>query len=272
MHEEKANTQENLAEDKERANKARVKKERNKLLPAVIILAVLTVAGCGFGIWGVVNGLAQGREIDNLKTEVADKNEEIADLKGVEVEEVVNENNEQVVIEDRRSVNLPMTKGKQILPAGEKASDWWLVEDHSMEGWMGLGLRQSANGDEASAIEIEYNPAKMGQFFGLNLAGGEEIQTLKVGKIDADKVVDVKIALFGQGVCGRESLLYLMEDGTIEYTNIEEALKSGRANSEGAIPGVENVVRFYTIELGGSSVFAQRADGDFYDLDDYLPE
>ncbi len=248
-------------------------KERNKLLPAVIVLAILAVAGCGFGVWGVINGAMQGKEVDELKAEISSKNEELADLKGITVEEVVNENNEEIVAHEKKSANIPLIKGKEILPAtgGFEAESWSVVGDGAMSG-ISLHLRQSLKNGEENKINIQYNPVEMNRIYGLNLTGGEKIQTLEVGNIDVNKVVDVKIGLFGQAVSDRETLLYLMEDGTIEYNNIKEGLQNGKFDSEGALPGVEDVVRLYVVDLNGRTIYAQRADGDYYDLNDYLPE
>ncbi len=87
------------------------------------------------------------------------------------------------------------------------------------------------------------------------------------------EIVDVAVGEFGQAA-GQEALLYLMEDGTVEYTPL---LKSLQENSEqlrsfGAIPEVTGVIKFlygsesYSDGSSGRTTYAQKNDGKFYNL------
>lgn len=206
------------------ASEKRGKKPCNKLLPVVIILAILAVAGAGFGVWGVVNEAIQRKQIEELETEIAGKNEEIAALRGVTVEEVENEETKGEQTTLARSTNVPFARGKQIIPEGGFKSARWSVTDETLSGLSVDFIQDSdqvdadyeqATGekDPKDEIRITYTPAKVNEDFGLNLAGGDRARELKVENIDVDKVVDVKIGLFGQAPNDKTVLLYLMEDG-----------------------------------------------------------
>lgn len=91
------------------------------------------------------------------------------------------------------------------------------------------------------------------------------------------KIVDVFIGEFGQAA-GEETILYLMEDGTVEYTPIVKAKKSNNFASFGILNGVDNIVKFYSTSAsvpngsGYITVIAQKADGTFYDLSTIIKE
>lgn len=86
---------------------------------------------------------------------------------------------------------------------------------------------------------------------------------------------------WGQG-WGQETIFYLMEDGTVEYTPVTTKVVEGLAGSVesfslksyGAIPGVEGVVilamgdEFPTNSEygGGMAILGIKSTGDFYDL------
>ena len=96
------------------------------------------------------------------------------------------------------------------------------------------------------------------------------------------KVIQVLFGEFGQGA-GAETILFLMEDGSVEYIPFyKEISKSNwntlsdaeKMNSYGAIKGVTNVVMLYNMTVdsdlsGYNSVGATRKDGTFYNLYDF---
>ncbi len=86
------------------------------------------------------------------------------------------------------------------------------------------------------------------------------------------KVIEVLFTGFGQAT-GSETILFLMEDGTVEYIPYRKAL-TGEMKSYGAIPNVTDVVKLFvgaSETIGGSvNIIAQRADGTFYLLDSNL--
>lgn len=91
-------------------------------------------------------------------------------------------------------------------------------------------------------------------------------------------VIDVFTGSFGQAV-GGEVVFFLLEDGTVEFMPLHDALYNDRYESYGKVEGVENVVRFTTVGVnyqdyigGHVTTIAIRADGAFYDLADVSNE
>ena len=89
------------------------------------------------------------------------------------------------------------------------------------------------------------------------------------------KVVNCYFGLTGQSVFG-SIMLFLMEDGTVEYIPVIEALQKNTFKSYGKIPNVENVIRFvnggfgYKNGGGALTVFAINKKGEAYDLTEQL--
>ena len=94
------------------------------------------------------------------------------------------------------------------------------------------------------------------------------------------KVVECEEGLFGQQLSGT-CLLFLMEDGTIEYATLEHLLKE--TTTQGKIQGIKNIVKIQSVNvvdldengegMGGSlSVVAIDKDNYYYDLSNYIEE
>lgn len=85
-------------------------------------------------------------------------------------------------------------------------------------------------------------------------------------------VTDIQILSSGQA---EDSfyILFLMEDGTLEYIPVDKAKTSG-IKSYGAVKGVSNVIRVTQSSLhavgGGYVILAQTADGTLYDLSNLM--
>lgn len=93
------------------------------------------------------------------------------------------------------------------------------------------------------------------------------------------KVVDVIYTGYGLDI-SYDTLLYLMEDGTVEYTPILYAASKNDVRSYGQAGNLTNIVKFYTnIEASSKSgvggyltTFAQSSDGTIYDIMSMLAE
>lgn len=100
------------------------------------------------------------------------------------------------------------------------------------------------------------------------------------------KIRKVYVGSWGQAI-GKETIIYLMEDGTVEYTPItykvvQEAIKSPDTytlKSYGKINDVKDIVVIangngHNTQSAGSwhSLFAVKADGTFYDISKILEE
>lgn len=89
----------------------------------------------------------------------------------------------------------------------------------------------------------------------------------------AQEVSDFMIGGFGQSAVN-DTMLFLMQDGTIEYIPIRKAYSSNapeNVKSYGAISGIGAVIKLYQVSAGSYvTVLAQKADGSFYDLNESL--
>ena len=91
------------------------------------------------------------------------------------------------------------------------------------------------------------------------------------------EIAEVLIGSFGQDNY-HSAIIYLMSDGTVEYTPIRKAKESNDFKSYGKVNGVEDIVRIKTVFIepknsptgGGVSIIAQKADGTFYNLSEMI--
>lgn len=86
----------------------------------------------------------------------------------------------------------------------------------------------------------------------------------------SQNIADVIIVGAGQTV-GMERILFLMEDGSVEYVPVAEAVKNNDFRSYGKVEGLKNIVKFYKGGFsskegigGGAMSYAQDADGKIY--------
>lgn len=124
-------------------------------------------------------------------------------------------------------------------------------------------------------VNLNYNRKILSNQYGLNwdiTEADEEIYENK--KIVFEKEIkDICFGLIGQDTA--DYILFLMNDGTVEYIPIHQALLANGIDglvSYGALQGIEDVVKFYpayaTVGLTGNSstILAQTKDGTLYDL------
>lgn len=242
---------------------------------AIVTLAIIAVAGIGFGIVGMVlNGQAQS-QIEDLET--------IATENGAgEVVEIIKEEEKNVVVEQK------VLTAKDLLLRGNKVlnGDYQLnysLSSSDTSGAISAVLYATMAGTEIDCetsqkatsdsygIVLSIDWDKMASWYGLEgrKAGYEQI---KIDDISGERVVDVLVASFGQAG-GYEVVFFLMDDGTVEYIPIGRAIREG-FHSYGKIEGIEGVVRLKQVAEepvtgcigGGLSAIAQKANGDFYNL------
>ena len=150
-----------------------------------------------------------------------------------------------------------------------------------------LGINIIVNNDLKS-VSIQYSSLKLNETYalgwGTTRGDYESLGTKTLSK----KISQVFIGGYGQAA-GNDVILYLMEDGTVQYTPIYKEITSDtwkqsdnskKLNSYGEIPNVEQVVglslatvTFKDSPTGGHvTTIARRADGSFYDLGELLRE
>jgi len=87
------------------------------------------------------------------------------------------------------------------------------------------------------------------------------------------KVIDVHAGGLSQDI-GTITIIFLMEDGTLEYIPLYKALQLHNVQSYGSVANVDGIIKLYSAgafpkdsPLGGSfTILAQKADGTYYDL------
>ena len=85
------------------------------------------------------------------------------------------------------------------------------------------------------------------------------------------KIVDIYVDGYGQSI-GYETILFLMEDGTVEYIPFYYACNNDSFKTI-KLDGVDNIIKFLSasaspVEPGGGyhTILAQKQDGTFYDI------
>ncbi len=129
----------------------------------------------------------------------------------------------------------------------------------------GLSIKLS---EDRRSVKLNINWSLFGPLSGSS-AWSSNIESFTINNFSTE-IKDIYIGGYGQDISGT-TILYLMSDGTVEYTPLLEAITSNRnaIKSYGKIPNVSGVVKFYTadaMQLGGVTILAQKADGTFYDL------
>jgi len=146
-----------------------------------------------------------------------------------------------------------------------------------------IGLTVEISSDMNSAT-IRANNTELGSAYGLNLSSLGDNQYITEVKVDGfnKKIMQVHIGGFGQAV-GAENILYVLEDGTIEYTPVFSELKENWSKenlnklfkTHKAIDKIDNVsyVTGATVTSGTTGHYttvAVRKDGSFYDLGEMI--
>lgn len=83
-------------------------------------------------------------------------------------------------------------------------------------------------------------------------------------------IEDIYVSGFGESY-DNLTILYLMEDTTIQYTPIEDAINSDNLTSYGTVNGVKNIIKFHTADNDdGVAILAFKANGTYYDVSKIL--
>ncbi len=118
-------------------------------------------------------------------------------------------------------------------------------------------------------VTFSYNIYRVSQTYPLGWVSSIENVMMESYPISfSQEVEDIFFGGLGQSASG-DTMLFLMEDGSVEYIPIVNVFKTNAKSpkSYGKLPDVLNVVKFYTANTnGGVTILAQKADGTFYDL------
>ena len=140
-----------------------------------------------------------------------------------------------------------------------------------------MGISVVSNDDQRS-VTIEIDKTGIRNYYGVRLDSNSSFI-----KTFSQKIEQIYIGYFGTEA-GSEYLLFLMEDGTIEYIPIYDEVSNSewnsmydgeKFNSHGSIYGISDVVSFIYLTVESSSgdyysIGAQRSDGTIYDLMEFV--
>lgn len=154
---------------------------------------------------------------------------------------------------------------------------------YTLIGNSSVGLSIEIDSNMKSAT-IKANVKELGSAYGLSLTSLGDNEYITEVKVDGfnKKITQVHIGGFGQAV-GAENILYVLEDGTVEYTPILKEIKENwnKENkdklfkSNGKVKDVEDIsyITGASVASGTSghyTTIAVKKDGSFYDLDEIL--
>lgn len=249
-------------------------------LIAIIVLAVLAVAGAGFGVAElVINShsdqnkaqLEQTGDQDD-KTDGADEDDHVADDDKDIAGETEGFTVKNLLIRHDKLINQPYDDVSNYDLIAENTGVTVQVSAYE-KGTLTPEACETGNGDRRTKstyeVSMSVNWGEVKDIFGIKHTGREDTGTFEIKDIDASRIVDLKIGSFGH-LAENATVLFLMDDGTVEYIPLKTALRNGDIRSYGKLDGVDGVVRLSSVVTGGctgyATVIAQKANGDFYDL------
>ncbi len=219
----------------------------------VVALVITMIAGVTFGVlWCQEKNRNSGVEVTESVTtaEVVDGATTTADLK---------------LVGEKYKTERPERWIRQVADQGKGMSVIFEQVFESNDAGLEVG--------DTLYASVDWD--KLGYFYGSNLSYDPETaaynsERVSVDGIDADKVVDIVMTSFGQMV-GRETIFFLMEDGTVEYIPLVKVLEEHRVESQGKVEGLEDVIIMRNVSgaYAGDAI-AQTAKGDFWSLGELL--
>ena len=255
------------------------KTSSNKLLPVVIILAILTLTGLGTSIFFGIQSSSRSSEISDLKNQLSAQNPVVV-IDEDEDTTTPSAPTDQPTVVTKADILAAVPKSLSLAgktPLNSEYDMYFILSDsisavqpgtgEYMESPFSIALNLD---DHSTSATINWDSAKaLYPDLANNAQSGSKTYTnLHL----SGKATDLILSGFGQAV-GEETLFFLMEDGSVEYVPIHKALQENKIQSYGKLPNVENVIKFYNggscAKTGpgcGHDIIAQRADGSYYNL------
>lgn len=148
------------------------------------------------------------------------------------------------------------------------------------------GIQAYVSATNKAKYTITYSPTRLNELYGLKLEDTQnDPNKYEIIELTSKKeIADIVLATFGQDVGEQDSIVLLNVDGTIEYYPIIKTFTSDTFKTTKTFPlptkldGVEKVIKVYSVNTylknsltgGALTTLAQKADGSFYDLVDYI--
>lgn len=255
-------------------------------LIAIIVLAVLAVAGAGFG----VAELVINSHSDQNKAQLEQTGDQDGKTDGADEDDHVADDDKDIADETEgfTAKNLLIRHDKVMNPSNQNLPPFnysLFAENYGVDVMVDSiekGTAASCNGeivkDSSYKVTVSLNWPEIEKLYGIKPKSNrnDNYETKEITDIDGARVVSVMVAPFGQMASG-STILFLMDDGTIEYIPVERAISEG-FHSYGKIRDVKGVVSLQSVSIntgcegGGLTTLALKADGEFYDLQSILSE
>ena len=231
---------------------------------AIVILAVLAIAGIAAGVCFAVLNYSSQQELAELKAEnVTDAGTENA-TDGDDVDQ-------EIVIEKvtTTAADLIWAKGKCL--NDDQDYPIQIISNYTSASNVASAMfsRNLDTGKTDLTIEVNWS------YFGPIGQYEDKLVNVSVSGVNLDNVADVYAVGFGQSV-GYEVIFFLMKDGTLRYASLAQEIGGNVLNAK-PVGGVDGIIRLVGVSRsngggGGLDVLAQRADGRFYSLYRVLDE
>lgn len=262
-----------------------VKKNHGKMI--LIGCAVVAVIGVGFGVTGMILWAQEKARSEDLDEKLA----QMEDSEGsVEVVEKDDGTKETIVYKNFDAGMLKLRSDK-MLEGRDVARTLTVTSTLQMGGEaipvLEVSLGESVGEQEVTCGEnvlrknettlqanVRWND--LYEFYDIDRRRSSE-EHVTVEGIDPAHVVDIEVSYFGNGL-GYETMIFLMDDGTLKYMSIREMAEEGKVRVQGDVKGISDIVRLETVTSstgcfgGGWTMIAQKANGEFYDLQRILEE
>lgn len=244
----------------------------NKRKNVYITIFVITtiIAGC-LAVYFGIDANQKKKELEaksaELQNSASNETSEISEdsKTNVEIKEV------EKIVEKYGVLNVDTTN------CLNKKDDTILYSKHYGIGQTSYGVIASLSGDYKT-ITVNVDLDKFKHFYGnVTDATGTKNETHTFNK----KVETMCIGGFGQSVQG-ETIFCIMEDGTVEYLNLNNAAKNNNFADFKQVSGVSNIIAIQTVNVratvdsnggpGWVTSIAFNKDGNFYDLGNILDD
>ena len=242
----------------------------------IIALAVLAVAGIGFGVYEYAQFNRQSAEIKSLKEEITQLKQS-AESQDESFNQDYNQDSQSTEAqpENQENNNVPFSKSAVSCPSA-------IGQSSIIDVQRPINPRSVPAGSED---EWQYEVSSSNPSWQINISEDQKTVSVKVDNEYTSavglpetaartytttfntEVASVLIQGNGQ-MAGTENVIFLMKDGTVEYIPMKSALENNSFQSNGKVAGVEDVVMLQRIKVilgtGYAEVAGVKCDGSFY--------
>jgi len=244
----------------------------------IVVFMITTIIAAGVAVYFAVNPIAKNEDFSKDNSIV---NEDVnnSNISNEKVENIQENNTNSSNVETAEKIvykYLPSVENGKCLNAKENLS-YYVSRSADFQGVtayvgeLGKSISLNVNWD---SIKKAYGSSSLDE---VTITGYKEYSITNFSK----KIVNVYIDGMGQAI-GQEVLLFLMEDGTVEYMPLHDSLVKQEFKSYGQIKSVSNIVDV----VGGSAhssidggpgpgwytIFAINNEGNYYDIGAILQE